>query len=161
MVRARRGTPWPDPIGGSAVRAGCGLTKARGSVVECRVAARRARGAAQPGLHLLNHVLQVRIDPGENLDLLVSVLALRVGAVGRARLQLAELRLHVAVELRQAILDLLGERDALLVRGVAVLAAVKPEAELDDAHPQAQDLDAHPDAGAARILRGELGRRRR
>ena len=64
--------------------------------------------------------------------------------------------LHVAVELRQAIHDLLGERDAAVVRGVAVLAAVEPEAELDDLQPQAQDLDAHLDAGRARVL---LGRR--
>ena len=132
----------------------------RGSMQPGRVPSRCSPGSSrrsscrQPVLQLLDHVLQVRVDPGENRDLLVGVLALRVGAVGRACLQLRELGLHLAVELRQAIHDLLCEGDAPLVRGVAVLAAVEPEAELDDLHPQAQDLDAHLDAGAARVLPG-------
>ena len=57
--------------------------------------------------------------------------------------------------------DLLDERDAALVRGVAVLAAVAPQAELDDLEPQAQDLEPQLDAGATarvRLRRPRVGR---
>jgi hypothetical protein len=77
------------------------------------------------------------------------------------RLQVRDLLLDGAVELRQPIFDLLRERDARVLRRVAVRSAVEPESQPDDLEPQPQDLDAHADVRRMGVRRRGRSRRRR
>src|SRR5581483_5352315 len=153
MARARRRTPCPDPrFRRSAVRAGelaRGLAE-RGVAV---VSARR-RLPCEPALDVRDRLLQVLVDLREHGDLLVRVLALPVRRRRRARLQLAELRLDVAVELRQPVLDALREWPARV--GVPAAAAVDPEPELHDLHPETQEREPDARRDTPVLLRGLL-----
>ena len=118
----------------------------------------RAR-SVEPALHLLDQRLEPLVDLLQERDLLVGVLAVRVGARRGARLELLDPRLHVRVELLEPRLDLLGERDALLRSAACAAAAVPREAQLDAVNPVAQVLEPLP--GAALALRRRRRRRRR